>query len=295
MPKHVSAAWILALVLLAGCAEKPAAVATTSAPLTADPALVTEDTGAIRGTVIDEEQAPVVGAAIGIRGAGNSSNTVSSQDGKFSFSYLAPGNWEIVVGAAFFEGANRRATVQAGEITEVGFAIKRVADTNATDLYMVQTQKRGFINLAYSFPWTSGATLGGSLGQGLPNEQSHFPLEYEAALGLKEVVLEVVWQASAPTGERLQVSLCSEETVKDSQNNCFNVPDSPAYSNRTEGTSPLMLRDAGLPLGEVTNYVIAVGDGGGTRVPLTIQQTFDLYITICYGQVCAPDYRMAPE
>ncbi len=293
MSKQAIAVLLLLSMLLAGCAGDKSAAKATNAPLTADPALVTEDTGAIRGTVLDEELAPVVGAAIGIRGAGNSSNTVSSQDGKFSFSYLNPGNWEIVVGAAFYEGATRRVTVQAGEITDVNLAIKKIADTNSTQLYMVQTQKRGFINLAYSFPW-EGGTLGGSLGQGLPNEQSHFPLEYDATLGPKEVVLELAWQPSAPSGERLQVSLCSEETVKDSQNNCFNVPDSPQYSNRIEGASPLVLRDAALPLADVANYVIAVGDGGGTRAPVTIQQTFDLYVTVCYGQVCAADYQMRP-
>jgi hypothetical protein len=286
---------ILAMVLVAGCAGKTATKELDStAPLTADPALVTEDLGAIRGTILDEEQAPVVGATVGIRGAGNASNTISSQDGKFSFSHLAPGAWEVVVGAAFFEGAVKRATVTAGAITDVNIALRKIPETNSTELYLVQNQKRGFINLAYSFPWTTGATLGGSLGQGLPNEQSHFPLEYDAKLGLKEVVLEVVWQPSAPSGERLQVSLCSEETVKDSQNNCFNVPDSPQYANRVEGGSPLVLRDAELPLADIPNYVIAVGDGGGTRAPLTLQQTFDLYITTCYGQLCPAEYQMRP-
>src|SRR5687768_5307146 len=131
MSQHAAIVLLVLLLLFAGCAGDKAATKATSAPLTADPALVTEDTGAIRGTVIDEEQAPVVGAAIGIRGAGNASNTVSSQDGKFSFSYLTPGNWEIVVGAAFYEGATRRVTIQAGEIIDVGMAIKRIAETNA--------------------------------------------------------------------------------------------------------------------------------------------------------------------
>lgn len=297
MSKVALSVLFVASFLLAGCAGGDAtskAGPGVSAPLTADPALVTADLGAIRGTVMDEEQAPVVGATIGIRGAGNASNTISSQDGKFSFSHLEPGQWEVIVGAAFFEGAVKRVSVAAGEITDANIAIKRVPDQNNTELYVVQDQKRGLINAAYSFPWTSGAILSGSVGQGVfLNEASKFPLEYDAALGLREVVLELVWQPAAiATGTALQLNICSEETVKDSQNNCFNVPDSPAWSNRTEGPSPLVLRESQLPLAEIQDYVIAVGDGGGPGV--TAQQNFDLYISICYGVKCPADYQMRP-
>lgn len=288
---------VLVSIIVPGCTGGKAANASGSSasePLTADPALVSAETGAIRGTVVDEEQAPIAGAAIGIRGAGNASNTVSAADGKFSFSHLVPGNWEVVVGAAFFEGTVRKVSVLAGEITDVTVGLTGIVNQNTTELFMVQTQKRGFINAAYSFPWTSGAILGGSIGQGVfLNEASKFPLEYDPKLGLREVVLEAVWQPSAvATGTALQLTLCSEETVKDSQNNCFNLPDSPQYANRTEGPSPLVLRDAGLPLGEIQSYVISVGDGGGPGV--TAQQSFDLFITICYGQRCAADYQMRP-
>lgn len=274
------------LIVLSGCAgdaPKPAAVVTT------------DELGGIRGSILNEELSPVGGAAIGIRQSATSqaNNTVSSADGKFTFSQLQPGEWELVVQAAFYDASVRKVTVVAGEVAEINVGLKRVAQQNATAVLIEGKEDAGFISFSYSFPWTSGDVLSGSIGQGSPNEKSHFPLIYNEKMDLKEVLFEIVWQpGTAGSGAKLQISICNKGTVKDEQNNCFNVPDSPAYSKRTQGASPLVLRVDDLPLKDHKEYTIAIGDGGGGAV--TFQQQFKLYTSVCYNQKCPTEYQMRP-
>lgn len=252
--------------------------------------------GGIQGSVVDEEEVPVAGAAIGVRNGDETRTTTTTEDGAFSFSGLAPGDWALSIKGAFYEDVNRSVKVVAGQTAEVRITLQRVAMETQQELFIEQTIEDGFINLAYSFPWTSGQTLGGSLGQDMPNERSHFPVPYDPKLALQEVVLELVWEpVSAATGTRLQIAVCDEPTVKDTYNNCFNVPDSPQWAVRTEGESPLVLRIPDLPVGEIEAFRIAIGDGGGERPPVTFQQSFELYISLCYGtQPCPPDYQFRP-
>lgn len=282
--------WVLlAGMLVAGCTGNGGAAGTPADDMAAD-------TGGIQGTVVDAEQMPVAGAAVGIQRGNNTESTSTTEDGSFAFSGLMAGDWELSVQAAFYEDESRTVQVTAGEVAELGIELDRVAQETKQELFIEQTIESGFINLAYSFPWTSGQTLGGSLGQDMPNERSHFPLPYDPNLNLTEVVLELVWEpGTAATGTRLQIAVCDEPTVKDTYNNCFNVPDSPQWAVRVEGESPLVLRIPELPVGEIEEFRIAIGDGGGERPPVTFQQAFDLYISVCYGtQPCPPDYQFRP-
>lgn len=278
----------MAGLLLAGCAGNG-----DDGTAAGDPA---PDFGTIQGTVLDEEELPVSGAAVGVRSGEATRSTTTAEDGTFSFSGLEPGDWQLSVQAAFFEDVTQTVQVQAAAVEEVAIRLERVATETKDELFVEQTIENGFINLAYSFPWTSGQTLGGSLGQEMPNERSHFPLPYDPNLNLTEVVLELVWEpGTAATGTRLQIAVCDEPTVKDTYNNCFNVPDSPQWAVRTEGESPLVLRIPDLPVGEIQDFRIAIGDGGGERPPVTFQQSFELYISVCYGtQPCPPDYQFRP-
>lgn len=254
------------------------------------------ETGGIQGTVLDGEQLPVAGAAVGVQSGDDMESTSTGDDGTFSFTGLAAGEWELSIKAAFYEDVDRTVQVVAGNLAEVRIELERVAAETQQELFIEQSIEEGFINLAYSFPWTSGQTLGGSLGQDMPNERSHFPLPYNPELALTEVVLELVWEpATGVTGTRLQIAVCDEPTVKDTYNNCFNVPDSPQWAVRLEGESPLVLRIPDLPVKNITDFRIAVGDGGGERPPVTFQQSFTLYISTCYGtQPCPPDYQLRP-
>ncbi len=290
MTLRVHMLWLMmAAMVLSGCAGGD-----DGDPADAGP---TAQFGEIRGAVSDQEQLPVSGAAVGIRSGDDTRSTTTGEDGTFAFAGLEPATWDLSVQAAFYEDVSRKVQVVAGTVEEVSIQLERVATETRQELFIEQTIESGFINLAYSFPWTSGATLGGSLGQDMPNERSHFPLPYDPNLNLTEVVLELVWEpGTGVTGTRLQIAVCDEPTVKDTYNNCFNVPDSPQWSTRAEGESPLVLRIPDLPVGEIENFRIAIGDGGGERPPVTFQQSFELYISVCYGtQPCPPDYHFRPE
>src|SRR5213594_3839936 len=75
--------------------------------------------GVISGTVTDESGAPMPGASIGIRNktTGAERSLLSKEDGAYSASGLAPGNYEIRVEARGFRTVVRDATVETGATT----------------------------------------------------------------------------------------------------------------------------------------------------------------------------------
>jgi hypothetical protein len=109
---------LLVFVLLAGCASSTAKVG----PGSSGGPLVTDETGAILGTVLTEELLPIRIGTVTLfqQGAATSNETIPiDSEGAFSFGTLAPGPYGVVVTVEGFYPVEKAATVAAGETTNL--------------------------------------------------------------------------------------------------------------------------------------------------------------------------------
>ena len=76
--------------------------------------------GAITGIVVDQDGNPIYGATVVLRDeSGNERRTTTDDEGKFSFAYLAPGDYELTVTASGFEAYTRDVVLAADETKEL--------------------------------------------------------------------------------------------------------------------------------------------------------------------------------
>lgn len=122
MTQKVATVVVLFLgVSLAGCLGGGDAdsKANLDTPSTAGPAEFDEDTGAVRGVVLSEEQLPVVGAEILLFGAEREWTTRSAADGAFSISNVPPGGYQLAAQRLGYDQATRSVQVSKGDVTDV--------------------------------------------------------------------------------------------------------------------------------------------------------------------------------
>lgn len=86
----------------------------------------TEDTGVIRGVVVDEAVRPIAGAVISIKSIGQ--NATSAESGAFGFAGLATGTYFLEVGKTGYKSIQVSADVVAGEAQPAITKVLLVAD-----------------------------------------------------------------------------------------------------------------------------------------------------------------------
>lgn len=117
---------LAAFTLAAGCvgdagAKVSQASAGPSGAAVHEPgALLADGGGAITGTVVDEETAPVVGALIGLDAT---QSTTTDDAGRFSFKAVPPGSHEVQVQALGYASIGRAVDVIEGEIVQLTLTI----------------------------------------------------------------------------------------------------------------------------------------------------------------------------
>jgi hypothetical protein len=85
--------------------------------------------GVVQGTVLSDEQLPIAGALVGIRGTAFQGSTDSK--GVFVFRDVPPGNYAIDVGALGYEAQSKQITVTAGQLTSVSVLLTAVSIASA--------------------------------------------------------------------------------------------------------------------------------------------------------------------
>ena len=283
---------------LSGCAAEKAATQSSASFVPQTSATVTDETGGLNGMLVDDEMVPIPNATVGIRSVDGSrqNQTTSSPDGEFSFSDLSPGEYELAAQSPFHEPATRKASVFAGEVAEVQFVLRTVAGF-AGPLVEI-TPKKGMV--ACSLGWTTGnyQTMNACYQQ--QGDASDFKLPLNLNLSFFEVVLELAWQPGTGfSGSSLRMDLCSEKPDENNRiSQCKLVSGSNPYTRSVAGPPPLLFRTAELPLETVKAYEVAIGDAGvnasNPRVPITFQQSFDLYMSVCYNANCTVDFSARP-
>ncbi|MBI2077163.1 MAG: carboxypeptidase regulatory-like domain-containing protein [Euryarchaeota archaeon] len=281
------------LLLLAGCSGSEPATKSTAPQATHTP-----ETGGIDGLLVDDEQVPVAKANVSLHTAAGADvgKMSSAEDGTYAFSKLEPGIFHVNVSAFGFHPASTKVVVFADESVKVTTVLTRIVVARPIPELV---QKKGFINCSFSTPANGGGFYSYNMCRNQANEQSQFQLSIDPKRNASEVVLEAVWQPGpSGLGQRLQMWLCSDKDDSTNYMNCIQFVGSNPYATRTQGASPLVMRRTDLPFKTVPVFEVDLGDGhfDGTsaRVPVTAQQNFDLYITVCYILPCTADYQGRP-
>ncbi|MGB1585654.1 MAG: carboxypeptidase-like regulatory domain-containing protein [Thermoplasmatota archaeon] len=134
--------FVLLATILAGCADEGAA------PNEEGPRLdVTDDTGGIRGVVVDQAITPVAGAAVRI--ASLDRETTTDEEGLFTFTGLEPGTYFLETSKLLYDTVQTSVEVQAGnaEPKLVNIRITKLVDAAP---YLETHQFEGFYECAFA-------------------------------------------------------------------------------------------------------------------------------------------------
>lgn len=129
MRSRIAALLLIGLLALAGCAAKdpgPAQASATSAPASAtvgDGA--PEDTGVLRGLVVDDETVPIPGATVGLTKL--DAEVKTDEQGRFEFLGVPLGKTDIVAAKLGYDSVSKRVDVVAGEPMEITLALQPLA------------------------------------------------------------------------------------------------------------------------------------------------------------------------
>jgi hypothetical protein len=212
---------------------------------------VSSTTGGIRGIVVDERITPISGATIDLTGANVAQTAKSDEEGRFSFSNLAPGTYFLAVSSTLHLPAQTSVDVVAGEaeppITKV--LLNRLFSQQP---FSEQTKVDGFIQCNQAGVYYGSApcvtdftgVVGGDLEGTVPGctpagcapqlrrvltEQRGF--RTAVGPGWQRIILEMSWQETSETFDRMGITFSYNETQR---------PASHWYA-RSDSTSPLRM------------------------------------------------------
>lgn len=230
----------LLTVSFSGCivgesASTDATPSTDAAP-EASAATFDDDKGAVQGTIINDEGLPLPDVLVGI--LETNEQTMSAQNGAFTFSNVLPGDYALSATVLGYETASKAITVEAGAITQANFQLLPIA---IEEPFYVSLQDVG--NIQCSITWFPGTPLGdpvtgfpgdpawytslqacGALGivPGVntvnPLPPSKFDLLFPVAAGTQEFLLEMSWQSTQATGSGLSFGAEDPSLVNQGEN-----------------------------------------------------------------------------
>lgn len=253
---------LLAATVLAGCADEPA-----PAPVDPDDEKfgeldVTEDTGAIRGLVLDPTIVPIEGARIAL--IGESKETVSDAEGAFAFDALEPGTYFMEISKVGYESAQQSALVVAGEERPDIVKVRLVPDPES--LPLVDTQSwTGYLQCGVGSP---AGSLNPCFETGSENTHNF------TVSGVPDYVqIEAAWKGTNVLGDSLSIGildpngLASNFAGADCASPCvFRVDRETLVANLGE---------------DFTQYMVRVFPGSGEDNPasVVVEQEFTIYAT----------------
>lgn len=180
------------LLLLAGCADVDETPRATEIIAKAD-----EETGAIKGVVLDESLLPVNAALVGLD-EGNA--TLTDANGAFAYSHVPPGQHRVSVQGVSIEPKSVMVDVQAGQVSEVTVT---VAILPAQTPYHETVTQDGITFCGTSFRQPGQAQpaylqICGALFYAGLTDYDRFRLDWQIAMpGLTGLWGESVWQRNS--------------------------------------------------------------------------------------------------
>ncbi|MBI2078155.1 MAG: carboxypeptidase regulatory-like domain-containing protein [Euryarchaeota archaeon] len=288
----------------AGCAAPSDAASTGPGPAPAPD--FDSTSGAVAGTVTDEEAQPVVGADVGIAGDTHQQSGVTDDLGKFTLSNVPPGKYQLFAQRLGFESAARVIDVREGEITDIRFVLVAIEIREGVhDIWM----KQGYFECSWTGVGGTGPCFFPYVGQSStvpvdPWTNNKRQFDYLVGEGVYTVTNELDWrQASYGTSEKLQVFL--SYTTRTTSHRYCNGQGAPPVLLRWErgdekdkegtcetGTSSLPSSEPKtIPFkGQNITSRVNVGSGSlpGTSAAISFQQAFEIHFGVFYWQA-APE------
>lgn len=250
-------------------------------------AQATDDSGAISGTVVDEESLPVAGATVAV--IDEELETTTDEAGAFAFNNLTAGTFKLVVQKLGYESAARSVDVRLGEVASIDIQLRTLEVS--VDPFIVILPFDGYIHCGVNPYWPTNV-CGDSLGE----DKARFPFDVDANWSLEELVVELTWTpATAATAQHLEMDLCNEVPAEEDTLLCFEGN----YWDYESGKSPVVMRKDDVPVEDYTRYMVAVGAGfinttDPTSLLPAIQQQFTLYVSQCYVEECSEAFTARP-
>lgn len=202
------------VLLLAGCVGSSG---TSSKDPAAPTAEFDENTGAIQGTVTNDENLPLANALVGI--VSLKAETSTDSQGRYSLSNLPPGTYDLVATALSHVAAIRKVEVVAGAAVDANFILASEAAAVPTfkmtpKVGNVQCTVRAYPGVPTSgaggLPkWITGVAVCGvaNLSVVLPLPPDKFLLGWELQKEVNEVVMDMEWKSTQMSGRGLDFVL----------------------------------------------------------------------------------------
>jgi len=190
--------WVVLALMLAGCSAPPSADE-VSEDLGLDEDLVaTEDTGIIRGVVVDSAIAPVASAEVTVLGDGRTATT--NANGAFGFDSLPAATYFLKVVKPGYEEVQVSTDVVAGEAEPPVLKVQ-LARNPSTSPYVQVFQFQGHMACSLSYIALCG----------LPVVQDAAEDRFLATFTLDGppmwINMESVWEGTQPTGDQMNLNM----------------------------------------------------------------------------------------
>lgn len=276
------------------------------------PAAFDDTTGAITGTITDDELQPVGGAIIGILPSETITENfqvLSDETGQFAFSRVPPGTHTLAGSALGYSSTSRSVSVDVGAVTDVALIVEKLAikgpfsvteirkGTVTATMYRATPQCMYFAS--YIPPDTPGIggsrnlvkTCGGSGGASWADgsaSQLHWIEEFYKETEWRTIVAELEWQPqSAVTGKGFLMDI-SAPNITRSTGGSIDQAD-PHTWFQMAGKSPLHIRvdnpdslvERNLPESDWYSYP----DGEGCTAPTDGSANCDWFLRL-FGAYC---------
>lgn len=207
---------------LAGCAEDAPESPEGETTQIDEELVATDDTGVIRGVVVDPAIIPIAGVTVTLN---TGEETVSLEDGSFGFSDLEPGSYFMTATKPGYDGVQSQTDVEAGVALPPVVRIQMLQNLSATP-YIAQSQFKANLLCGLSTPAISfGCTVLRPSEPYIPEVNSEVK-EFEVLPTFFQT--EMYWTSTQSTGDSL---------ILDLAHCCDN--DSVSGTGTARGTSPL--------------------------------------------------------
>ncbi len=292
-------ALLVSAAALAGCSSKPSPAPEDDLP---DQGLVaTDETGIIRGVVVDDAIRPIAGALVTVRTSGSDAMSMETMaDGLFGFDGLAPGDYFVAGHKIGHFDIQQSETVVAGVADPTPVTLRLAIDPG-NQPYFQDYVYDGFIQCAGTFVAVGAnmCTFTDEVDENLTDDR--FYVEYELDRKPTWVQSEMIWDSSQAAGDAMSIMYSWECDDNDGF----------LCDHDVGGTSPLLLtadataieKIGGGDLGEGVDLFIRVFNQGlnetdtdpGGGVGATIQQSFMVYTHVFYGYAPPEGWRFSED
>lgn len=213
-------AWLVVLLILpalAGCTESTP-IDPSEKTLADDKLEATDDTGVIRGVVVDQAISPIAGATISIESL--TLQAESAEDGSFGFSDLPPGTYFLKIEKIGYELVQSSVEVVAGVDLPPVTRVQLQANPSAAP-YMQVTNYRANLLCGLAIP--SNPVGIGAFGCSLLRPTEDYVPENNAEVKVFAVIptwfqTEMFWDSTQPAGDSLILDIahcCDNEDIGD--------------------------------------------------------------------------------